>query len=147
MASNNVGYLIEMTDESSIQKEHAKVAATSIESILKGSSNVGAKGSDVAATVDVCLVHQASGFVNNNILCENIFSSVHRYSDKHGCTFDYRATARDAIARAKLVVKAQKSTKSRVVFDCRFMDPKAIVLFSSIHECSCWLELLLGLRV
>ncbi|KAK2971147.1 hypothetical protein RJ640_008571 [Escallonia rubra] len=57
------------------------------------------------------------GLTTFNYRCGNMFCSVHRYSGKHGCTFDCRATPRDAIVGAKLVVKAQKSTKSRVVLD------------------------------
>eukprot|EP00250_Pteridium_aquilinum_P010771 c19618_g1_i1 orf=273-785(+) len=43
--------------------------------------------------------------------CGNQFCSLHRYHDKHNCSFDYRAAARDAIARANPVVKADKIDK------------------------------------
>ncbi|KAI7738704.1 hypothetical protein M8C21_001599 [Ambrosia artemisiifolia] len=43
--------------------------------------------------------------------CGNVFCSVHRYSDKHDCQFDYRTTAKDAIAKANPVVKAEKLDK------------------------------------
>ncbi|KAL9245691.1 hypothetical protein vseg_019314 [Gypsophila vaccaria] len=43
--------------------------------------------------------------------CEQTFCSVHRYSDKHNCAFDYKGSAQDAIARANPVVKAEKVEK------------------------------------
>ncbi|KAK3015442.1 hypothetical protein RJ639_007774 [Escallonia herrerae] len=128
-----------------LKQEHAKLAASSIESIVNGSSSVGAKESDVAAAVDVWPGSSGTGVLskpsscvsvvgentekNNggsnrcstckkrvgltgfNCRCGNLFCSVHRYSEKHGCTFDYRSTAQDAIARANPVVKAQKIDK------------------------------------
>ncbi|MCO5594377.1 hypothetical protein L7F22_048407 [Adiantum nelumboides] len=43
--------------------------------------------------------------------CGNQFCSLHRYHDKHNCSFDYRAAARDTIARANPVIKADKFDK------------------------------------
>lgn len=43
--------------------------------------------------------------------CGEVFCSSHRYSDKHDCPFDYRTAARDAIAKANPVVKAEKLDK------------------------------------
>ncbi|KAJ4724227.1 Zinc finger A20 and AN1 domain-containing stress-associated protein 8 [Melia azedarach] len=43
--------------------------------------------------------------------CGNMFCSSHRYSDKHNCPFDYRTAARDAIAKANPVIKAEKLDK------------------------------------
>ncbi|KAH9607969.1 hypothetical protein KSS87_006256 [Heliosperma pusillum] len=43
--------------------------------------------------------------------CEQTFCSLHRYSDKHDCAFDYKGSAQDAIARANPVVKAEKIDK------------------------------------
>ena len=40
-----------------------------------------------------------------------MFCSMHRYSDKHNCGFDYKGEAQDAIARANPVVKADKVEK------------------------------------
>ncbi|KAM0854249.1 hypothetical protein ACQ4PT_050551 [Festuca glaucescens] len=40
--------------------------------------------------------------------CDQTFCGEHRYSDRHGCTYDYRAAARDAIARDNPVVRAPK---------------------------------------
>ncbi|URE40015.1 Zinc finger A20 and AN1 [Musa troglodytarum] len=43
--------------------------------------------------------------------CGDLFCSVHRYSDKHDCPFDYQTSARNAIAKANPVVKAEKLDK------------------------------------
>lgn len=40
--------------------------------------------------------------------CGHMFCGVHRYSDRHGCTYDYKAAAREAISKANPVVKAEK---------------------------------------
>ncbi|KAI5077005.1 hypothetical protein GOP47_0009070 [Adiantum capillus-veneris] len=43
--------------------------------------------------------------------CGNQFCSLHRYHDRHNCSFDYRAAARDALAKANPAVKAEKMDK------------------------------------
>lgn len=40
--------------------------------------------------------------------CGSTFCSAHRYPEEHSCTFDFKTTGRDAIARANPVVKADK---------------------------------------
>ena len=51
------------------------------------------------------------GLTGFNCRCGDLFCAVHRYSDKHNCPFDYRTAARDAIAKANPVVKAEKLDK------------------------------------
>ena len=43
--------------------------------------------------------------------CGNLFCTSHHYSDKHDCPFNYRTAARDAIAKANPIVKAEKLDK------------------------------------
>eukprot|EP00252_Welwitschia_mirabilis_P013639 TRINITY_DN29_c0_g1_i1.p1 TRINITY_DN29_c0_g1~~TRINITY_DN29_c0_g1_i1.p1 ORF type:complete len:166 (+),score=37.81 TRINITY_DN29_c0_g1_i1:398-895(+) len=43
--------------------------------------------------------------------CGNTFCSLHRYSDKHNCPFDYKAAGRAAIEKANPVIKAEKVDK------------------------------------
>ncbi|EEF48869.1 zinc finger A20 and AN1 domain-containing stress-associated protein 8 [Ricinus communis] len=43
--------------------------------------------------------------------CGNLFCASHRYSDKHDCQFDYRNAAREAIAKANPIVRAEKLDK------------------------------------
>ena len=40
--------------------------------------------------------------------CGEMFCGEHRYSDRHGCSYDYKAAARDSIARDNPVVRAAK---------------------------------------
>ncbi|KAK4761569.1 hypothetical protein SAY87_029453 [Trapa incisa] len=40
--------------------------------------------------------------------CGVTFCGSHRYPESHGCTFDFKAAGREAIARANTVVKADK---------------------------------------
>nr|CAD1839287.1 unnamed protein product [Ananas comosus var. bracteatus] len=51
------------------------------------------------------------GLTGYNCRCGNLFCAMHRYSDKHNCPFDYRMAARNAIAKANPVVKAEKLDK------------------------------------
>ncbi|KAK7405468.1 hypothetical protein VNO78_06792 [Psophocarpus tetragonolobus] len=43
--------------------------------------------------------------------CGDLFCAEHRYSDRHDCSFDYKAAGREAIARENPVVKAAKIVK------------------------------------
>ncbi len=129
-----------------LKQEQAKLAASSIGSIVNGSSSGSGKEPIVAGTVDVqagsvevkVISTEASndssssqiieskvkegpsrcatcrkrvGLTGFNCKCGNLFCAVHRYSDKHDCPFDYRTAARDAIAKANPVVKAEKLDK------------------------------------
>lgn len=130
-----------------LKQEQAKLAASSIGSIVNGSSSSN-ENESVAATVDVQVssvepksvsvepsfsfgfgsgesseakpkegpnrctsCNKRVGLTGFNCRCGNLFCAVHRYSDKHGCPFDYRTAARDAIAKANPVVKAEKLDK------------------------------------
>ncbi|RDX90614.1 Zinc finger A20 and AN1 domain-containing stress-associated protein 5 [Mucuna pruriens] len=43
--------------------------------------------------------------------CGDLFCSEHRYSDRHDCSYDYKAAGREAIARENPVVRAAKIVK------------------------------------
>ncbi|KAJ7529105.1 hypothetical protein O6H91_15G034100 [Diphasiastrum complanatum] len=43
--------------------------------------------------------------------CGDVFCALHRYSEKHSCTFDYKTAGRDAIAKANPLIKAEKIRK------------------------------------
>lgn len=43
--------------------------------------------------------------------CGYVFCSLHRYSDKHGCSFDYKEAGRQEIEKANPLVKAEKIQK------------------------------------
>ncbi|GFQ04419.1 zinc finger a20 and an1 domain-containing stress-associated protein 5 [Phtheirospermum japonicum] len=40
--------------------------------------------------------------------CGELFCADHRYSDRHDCSYDYKSSGREAIARENPVVKAAK---------------------------------------
>lgn len=40
--------------------------------------------------------------------CGELFCAQHRYSDRHDCSFDYKAAGREAIERGNPIVKAAK---------------------------------------
>lgn len=124
-----------------LKQEQANFAASSIQSIVNGSSSAVGKDSDVAlitepqtATSAVILpspqpstaslisevvkgpkkcgtCKKRVGLTGFTCRCGNIFCAVHRYSDKHECPFDYRAAGQEAIAKANPVVKAEKIDK------------------------------------
>ncbi|GFP89661.1 zinc finger a20 and an1 domain-containing stress-associated protein 8 [Phtheirospermum japonicum] len=51
------------------------------------------------------------GLTGFSCKCGDLFCSVHRYSEKHDCQFDYRAAGQNAIAKANPIVKAEKLDK------------------------------------
>ncbi|GMP49974.1 hypothetical protein CsSME_00016774 [Camellia sinensis var. sinensis] len=51
------------------------------------------------------------GLTGFNCRCGTTFCGAHRYPERHGCTFDYKAVGREAIARDNPVVKAEKLEK------------------------------------
>ncbi|CAK9140368.1 unnamed protein product [Ilex paraguariensis] len=128
-----------------LKQEQAKLAASSIESFVNGSSSSNELELDVPVAVGTqagpselqVVSTEASGasalnekeekvkegpnrcntcrkrvgLTGFNCRCGNLFCSIHRYSDKHDCPFDYRTAAQDAIAKANPVVQAQKLDK------------------------------------
>ncbi|GKU94068.1 hypothetical protein SLEP1_g7604 [Rubroshorea leprosula] len=128
-----------------LKQEQAKLAASSIGSIVNGSSSSSGSEPVLAAGVDVqvnsveskTISTQPSSASGSGVSaevkpegpnrcatckkrisltgfkcrCGDLFCASHRYSDKHDCPFDYRTAARDAIAKANPVVKAEKLDK------------------------------------
>ncbi|GAB2287030.1 Zinc finger A20 and AN1 domain-containing stress-associated protein 8 [Dionaea muscipula] len=130
-----------------LKQEQAKLAASSFDNIVNGSSCGSGKEPIVVGSVDVQANPVEPKVMNNapeacgsgpvesgelkvkqgpnrctackkrvgltgfNCRCGDLFCTVHRYSDKHNCPFDYRTAAKDAIAKANPVVKAEKLDK------------------------------------
>ncbi|KAK0605430.1 hypothetical protein LWI29_026728 [Acer saccharum] len=130
-----------------LKQEQAKLAASSIGSIVnESSSSNGSEPIAAAVTVDVQVSPVESktisvqpscasgsgesaeakpkegpsrcssckkrvGLTGFKCRCGNLFCASHRYSDKHDCPFDYRTAARDAIAKANPIIKAEKLDK------------------------------------
>ncbi|KAI0487875.1 hypothetical protein KFK09_027698 [Dendrobium nobile] len=51
------------------------------------------------------------GLMGFKCRCGNVFCSLHLYSEKHNCVFDYKGAGQDAIAKANPVVKPDKVDK------------------------------------
>lgn len=64
------------------------------------------KGSNKCATCK-----KRVGLIGFTCWCGDLFCALHRYSDKHDCPYNYHYAARDAIAKANPVVKANKLDK------------------------------------
>ncbi|KAI3705441.1 hypothetical protein L1987_75679 [Smallanthus sonchifolius] len=52
------------------------------------------------------------GLIGFRCRCGEMFCSEHRYSDRHDCSYDYKAAGREVIARENPVVRAAKILKS-----------------------------------
>ncbi len=48
------------------------------------------------------------GLTGFHCRCDGVFCGVHRYSDKHECTFDYKALGREQLTKANPTVAAEK---------------------------------------
>ncbi|WVZ79409.1 hypothetical protein U9M48_026989 [Paspalum notatum var. saurae] len=129
-----------------MKQEQAKLAASSIDSIVNGNDavkeqftaghtavavaqvevqTINVQPADIAGPSDGVAVipkgkagpnrcstcRKRVGLTGFNCRCGNLYCALHRYSDKHDCKFDYRTAARDAIAKANPVVKAEKLDK------------------------------------
>ncbi|XP_058073556.1 zinc finger A20 and AN1 domain-containing stress-associated protein 5-like [Magnolia sinica] len=65
--------------------------------------------SDLARQVNRCLCcRKKVGLTGFRCRCGDLFCSKHRYSDRHVCSYDYKAAGREMIARENPVVKAAK---------------------------------------
>ncbi|XP_057797872.1 zinc finger A20 and AN1 domain-containing stress-associated protein 5-like [Salvia miltiorrhiza] len=51
------------------------------------------------------------GLMGFRCKCGDVFCSEHRYSDRHDCSYDYKAAGRDAIAKENPVIRAAKLLK------------------------------------
>lgn len=59
-----------------------------------------------------CLVcKKRVGLTGFKCRCGTTFCGVHRYPEKHGCSFDFKRVGREEIARANPLVKAEKLDK------------------------------------
>jgi hypothetical protein len=64
--------------------------------------------------------------------CGITFCALHRYSDKHSCTYDYKAAGQEAIAKANPVVVAEKIVK---IWELSTPFPSPLLLWNvKIHQ-------------
>ncbi|KAG1363859.1 zinc finger A20 and AN1 domain-containing stress-associated protein 1 [Cocos nucifera] len=85
-----------------------------------GAEGPAAKTDAAAAAVGVASARRVNrcagcrkrvGLTGFRCRCGKLFCAEHRYSDRHDCSFDYKAAGREAIARENPVVRAAKIVK------------------------------------
>jgi hypothetical protein len=71
--------------------------------------------------------------------CGELFCSEHRYSDRHVCSYDYKAAGRETIARENPVVKAAKivrvwnsQPKKKMFSAFFFLRRKKIIVYDAV---------------
>ena len=85
-----------------ITKEATKTASFS-------SDRPRSDGFDLKREVNRCFgCRRKVGLTGFRCRCGELFCSEHRYTDRHVCSYDYKAAGREAIARENPVVKAAK---------------------------------------
>ncbi|XP_044482500.1 zinc finger A20 and AN1 domain-containing stress-associated protein 8-like [Mangifera indica] len=110
-ASDPVAVTVAATVDVQVKSVESKVISVEQPSCGSGSgeSSVEAKPKEGPNRCNSC--KKRVGLTGFKCRCGNMFCASHRYSDKHDCPFDYRTAARDAIAKANPVIKAEKLDK------------------------------------
>ncbi|XP_077214708.1 zinc finger A20 and AN1 domain-containing stress-associated protein 5-like [Tasmannia lanceolata] len=98
---------------------HEKARSTTIRSPVRldpaeGVKDLPCEPPEHEGRVKVLAVNRCSGcrkkvgLTGFRCRCGDLFCAEHRYSDRHVCSFDYKAAGREAIARENPVVRAAK---------------------------------------
>ncbi|XP_047046953.1 zinc finger A20 and AN1 domain-containing stress-associated protein 7-like [Lolium rigidum] len=83
--------------------------AKTIVSVASSDGAVASVKQPTPATTNRCATcRKKVGMLGFRCRCEGTFCSVHRYSDKHDCGFDYKTAAREKIAKNNPTVVADK---------------------------------------
>jgi len=81
-------------------------------SAVSGASGEEDRGQDGKKKKNRCGVCKKKvGLTGFTCRCGGLFCSIHRYSDKHECKFDYKAMGAEEIAKSNPVIMAQKVAK------------------------------------
>ncbi|XP_035549921.1 zinc finger A20 and AN1 domain-containing stress-associated protein 1 [Juglans regia] len=81
-------------------------SSSSTSSVFSAAGDREAQPPKVASRCLTC--NKKVGLTGFRCKCESTFCGLHRYPEKHDCTFDFKACGRDAIAKANPVIKADK---------------------------------------
>ncbi|KAF9603993.1 hypothetical protein IFM89_039347 [Coptis chinensis] len=90
-----------------VEEENNKVEPIVVES--EGTTSEDPGNQPPANRCNFC--RKRVGLTGFKCRCGETFCSIHRYSDKHNCAFDYKSAGQDAIAKANPIVKADKIEK------------------------------------
>ncbi|GLT37060.1 hypothetical protein SLA2020_113980 [Shorea laevis] len=99
----------------SLEIRSYSLSATATASSRNSSSD--GSGLQAASAVEKKVVNRCSGcqkrvgLTGFRCRCGELFCGEHRYSDRHDCSYDYKAAGREAISRENPVVKAAKIIK------------------------------------
>ncbi|KAM3217740.1 zinc finger A20 and AN1 domain-containing stress-associated protein 8-like [Capsicum annuum] len=114
-----------------LKQEHAKLAATSSKDVVRRSSSsdeseLALAGATVSSADLASQISQVKskeglkkcttcrkrvGLTGFSYKCGDLFCTVHHYSDKHNCPFDYRNIGQNTIAKANPIIVAEKLNK------------------------------------
>ncbi|KAG2677485.1 hypothetical protein I3843_12G101700 [Carya illinoinensis] len=86
--------------------ESLGVGPSSSSSVFSAAADREAQPPKVASRCLIC--NKKVGLTGFRCKCESTFCGLHRYPEKHDCTFDFKTCGRDAIAKANPVIKADK---------------------------------------
>ncbi|XP_062512006.1 AN1-type zinc finger protein 6-like [Corticium candelabrum] len=105
-----------LTDIDSVDHAESVDGARALGHDVSAESSPGAGSSPVDATKKLkrnrCFTCKKKvGLTGFECRCGNLFCSLHRYSDKHQCTYDYAADARADLVKKNPVVVASKIQK------------------------------------
>ncbi|KAL3622482.1 switch-activating protein Sap1 [Castilleja foliolosa] len=79
---------------------------------LKKAASISAEAPAARREVNRCSgCRRKVGLTGFRCRCGELFCADHRYSDRHDCSYDYKSSGREAIARENPVVKAAKIVK------------------------------------
>ncbi|KAM8889891.1 AN1-type zinc finger protein 5 isoform 1-T2 [Synchiropus picturatus] len=105
-----------VADTDQAQAEDGEDAGTStctepVGEVAQGSSD-GDKTPDKNKKKNRCFsCRKKVGLTGFDCRCGNLFCAIHRYSDKHNCTFDYRGEATERLRKDNPLVMAEKIQK------------------------------------
>lgn len=90
-----------------------EVVGASSETAVSSSSKAAVAPSDQPPRkVNRCVsCNKHVGLIGFKCRCGGLFCSLHRYNDKHDCSFDYKSAAQESIRKANPVIKADKIDK------------------------------------
>ncbi|WOL11906.1 zinc finger A20 and AN1 domain-containing stress-associated protein 5 [Canna indica] len=89
---------------------YSPATATAVE--VKEEEKASKKAAAASAGPSRCaMCRKRVGLTGFRCRCGSTYCGGHRYAEQHGCTFDFKAAGREAIARANPVVKADKLRK------------------------------------
>ncbi|OMO69779.1 Zinc finger, AN1-type [Corchorus capsularis] len=95
--------------------QESRSDSTSVTTTTNGRNSTSNRSrNDQVAAADKKVVNRCSGcrkrvgLTGFRCRCGELFCAEHRYSNRHDCSYDYKAAGREAIARENPVVKAAK---------------------------------------